>query len=727
MGDNVYLGDRNGVRTPMQWSSDRNAGFSRADPARLFAPVIMDPVYGYESINVEAQERSPFSLLHWMKRMIALRRQHPVFGRGSLQFIQTRNRKVFVYVRRYEQDIVLCVANLSRTVQPAAVPLAQFAGLTPVELLGQTEFPRIDDHPYFLTLAPYGFYWFQLQEAVVPITARTAPVPDDHAALPSLFVGVVWDSVLDGGLRSIIERQALVPFLERQRWFGGKARPLAAARFVDWTTLRHGAHPAFLTIVEAEYRDGGRERYVLPLAMSSGREAAALERERPTEVLAQITGARKGLLHDGLLDDGTCQTLLGAVRDRQHLAMKHGSLQAANMDPAAAWAPAAPTPIVHPAPDQSNSSVLFGQRVFMKVFRRIEPGANPDLEIGEFLTQRGFPRVPPLLGSLSYVRNDDEPAAMAMLHPYVFNQGNGWQVTVEELARYFDRTLALPAPAVAPDAARAWAFGEGGGPPSGISEPIAIYLTTAEVLGRRTGELHMRLADAPPDNVAFAPERLTADDLEAMARAMRSHAVAQFEQLAASLERMDDRRRDMAKRVLSRRDVVVRQLEEARHVHEAGGRIRCHGDFHLGQVIVTEGDVMFLDFEGEPARPLRERRAKCSPLRDVAGMLRSFSYAALTGLGAATATRHEDVERLAPWADVWETWVTATYLRAYRAATQDAPFLPPRVADFQGLLQLFTLDKALYELGYELNNRPDWVHIPLTGLLRVQSRLPLHA
>ena len=232
MGDNVYLGDRNGVRTPMQWSSDRNAGFSRCDPGRLYFPVIMDPVYGYEAINVEAQERSPFSLLHWMKRMIALRKQHRVFGRGSIEFIRTDNRKVLTYVRRYDKDVVLCVANLSRTVQPVEVPLAQFADLTPVEMLGQTEFPRITDQPYFLTLAPYGFYWFQLQEVVMPMTARTAPLAEEPSTVPALFAGVVWDSILDGSMRSIIERQALVPFLQRQRWFGGKARPLAAARFI---------------------------------------------------------------------------------------------------------------------------------------------------------------------------------------------------------------------------------------------------------------------------------------------------------------------------------------------------------------------------------------------------------------------------------------------------------------------------------------------------------------
>jgi maltose alpha-D-glucosyltransferase / alpha-amylase len=688
----------------------------------------MDPVYGSESINVEAQDRSPWSLLHWMKRLIAHRRQRPVFGRGSLQFIPTSNRKVLAYVRRYEQDTVLCIANLSRTVQPAEVPLAPFAGLTPVELLGQTEFPRIGEQPYFVTLAPYGFYWFQLREAVVPITARTAPVPDDHAALPSLFVGVVWDSVLDGGLRSIIERQALVPFLERQRWFGGKARPLEAARFVDWMPLRRGAHPAFVTIIEAVYRDGGRERYVLPLAMSSGREAAAVEHERPTAVLARITGARKGLLHDGLLDGGSCLTLLAAIRDRQHLAMKYGGLEAASREPAGAWPPPdALTPIGRSAPDQSNTSVLFDKRIFMKMFRRLEPGLNPDIEIGEFLADRGFPRVPRLVGSLSYVRDGAEPAAVAMLQAYVPNQGDGWQVTIEELARYFDRTPGLPAPTVSHESARAWAFDEGDGPPDAVAEAIGISLMTADVLGRRTGELHVRLADAPPDNAAFAPEPLTVDDLRATIRSMQAHAIEQLDRLAASLERMDDRRREIAQRVLSHRDDLVRELEETARVRDAGARIRCHGDFHLGQVIVTEGDVMVLDFEGEPARPLAARRARSSPLRDVAGMLRSFSYAALTGLGAATATRSEDVGRLEPWADLWETWVSAAYLRAYLAATKGASFLPTRTTDIDTLLQLFMLDKAIYELGYELNNRPEWLHIPLAGLLRRPAHIPLHA
>ncbi len=366
--------------------------------------------------------------------------------------------------------------------------------------------------------------------------------------------------------------------------------------------------------------------------------------------------------------------------------------------------------------------MLFGKRIFMKMFRRIEPGLNPDIEIGEFLAERGFGRVPPLLGSLSYVRAADEPAAVAMLQGYVFNQGNGWQVTIEELGRYFERTLALASPTVSHADARAWAFDRDALPPPEVAEAIGVYMMTAEVLGRRTGELHRHLAGASAENLAFAMETMTAEDLRSLTRAMRAHAADQLDQLESVLDRMDDRRREIAIRVLARRDDLVRQLNDVNGVRDGGGRIRCHGDLHLGQVLVTEGDVVILDFEGEPARPLSARRAKCSPLRDVAGMLRSFSYAALTGLGAATATRHEDLERLAPWADAWETWVSAAYLRAYLLVTKGTPFLPARTADLEALLQLFTLDKALYELGYELNNRPDWVHIPLAGLIRAQAR-----
>jgi maltose alpha-D-glucosyltransferase/alpha-amylase len=684
----------------------------------------MDPVYGYEAINVEAQERSPFSLLHWMKRIIALRRQHQVFGRGSIEFIHTDNRKVLTYVRRHENTVVLCIANLSRHVQPVAIPLQPFAGLTPVEMLGQAEFPRIGDHPYFLTLGGYGFYWFQLQEVVVPVTSRVAQALDEPVLeLPTLFAGVVWDSILDGSGRTILERQSLAPFLQRQRWFGGKARTIARATFADWTTLRRGAHPAFLTIVDVRYTDGGHERYALPLSMSSGADAEQVERQFAPSILSRISGARKGLLYDGLFDDGTCQILLATMQEGRDVAMRGGRLQGANVELNAARVPVdSLTPIVRSAADQSNTSVKFGRYLIMKMFRHVEPGPNPDVEIGGYLTRSGFTRVPPLLGTIDYQPPGQAPASLVMLQEYVTNQGNGWHVTIEELGRYFEQVTALPEPRVMANEARDYVM-DGGAIPPHVVEAISTYLATADVLGRRTGELHVQLAES--HEPAFAPQHFTAVDLGMTASAMRRHADAQFDLLEARLPSLDARAQELARDVLARRDDLLRHFADLECVKSAGSRIRCHGDYHLGQVLITEGDIIVLDFEGEPSRPIEERRTKCSPLRDVAGMLRSFSYAALTALNAATLTRREDLDRLAPWAQLWETWVGAVYLRGYVAVMRDAAILPTSLEEMDVLLQAFVVNKALYELGYELSNRPDWVRVPLAGLVRLRS--PLHA
>ncbi|MGE0444063.1 MAG: maltose alpha-D-glucosyltransferase [Vicinamibacterales bacterium] len=712
MGDNVYLGDRNGVRTPMQWSSDRNGGFSRADPGRLYFPVIMDPVYGYESINVEAQERSPFSLLQWMKRMIALRKQHAVFGRGSIQFISTDNRKVLTYIRRHEQEVALCVANLSRTVQPVEIPLAEFTGLTPVEMIGQTPFPRIGEQPYFLTLPAYGFYQFSLQEVVQQVAARTLGPPEDVADVPAIFAGVVWDSLMDGSLRTIIERQALAHFLQRQRWFGAKARPLAAARFADWVALRRGPHPAFLTIVDAQYRDGGRERYVLPLALLSGPDAAALELQSPPAVVARISGARKGLLIDGLFDDDVCATLRSICEHAGQLTMRYGRLEGAHVP----WIPDGDhpdTPLARTAPDQSNSSVYFGKRLIMKLFRRLEPGPNPDVEIGAHLAAtRAFTRAPQLVGATTYHREHEEPASLAMLQAYVFNQGNGWQVAIEELGRYFERVTTLPP--LPPD-----------GEPASDSlltlEAVGPYLAAAEVIGRRTGDFHAHMGASTSDP-AFAPVPFTHADLQATAAAMRARGEQQLQALEAALPGLEPSCADVARQVLAGRDEILQAFADMRNVRAGGLRTRIHGDYHLGQILATEGDIVILDFEGEPARPIAERREKYSPLRDVAGMLRSFGYAALTALNVATKARPEDRDKLAPWADFWERNVSAAFLRAYLAAV-DGHALLPGDDDLEALLQGFVTDKALYELGYELNNRPEWVHVPLAALLRLRSSL----
>ena len=721
MGDNIYLGDRNGVRTPMQWSSDRNAGFSRADPARLYAPPIMDPVYGYQAINVEAQERYPFSLLNWMKRLIATRKQHRVFGRGSIELVGCANRKVLAYLRRDERETILIVANLSRAVQPAELDLKAFAGLIPVEMSGLTEFPRIGDHLYFLTLGPYASYWFTLLHAPLQMLPTGTRAPEGDAktviadGLPTLLVGVDWQHVLDGGTRVVLERQALRPFLERQRWFASKSRQIRHARFSDWATIRVGANPAFVATVSVDYFDGWTETYVLPLSLVSGDEATRVVNDAPHKALARITGARKGLIVDGMEDDDVCDRLLAIAGAEQEIASSRGSVRglrlAARFDlsPEHKW--------VRGGGDQTNSVAFGGDRYVLKLFRRIEPGPNPEFEIGRFLTEHGYKRTPRLCGALEYNRPSLDPGTLGVVQGIVKHQGSGWEYTIDDLRRYFERVAARVGRTEWRDG---YSGPNGDAPPPFFAALEHWYLASATILGRRTAELHLTLASS--GDPAFAPEPLDTVALQPIATDMHRHAAAVLDLLGERRATLSDAARGQADLVLAARRRLLDELERIREVDRPGFRTRVHGDYHLGQVLRAEEDFVILDFEGEPARPLAERRAKQSPLKDVAGMARSFSYAAYAALFAHTMHAPAEYALLEPWADAWQHWATQSFLQGYRASIGDSEIVPKGPA-FPALLHGFALEKALYELGYEINHRPDWVHIPLTGILKLATRL----
>jgi maltose alpha-D-glucosyltransferase/alpha-amylase len=725
MGDNIYLGDRNGVRTPMQWTGDRNGGFSRADPARLFAPPIMDPVYGYQAVNVEAQERSPYSILNWMRRMIGLRKQHQVFGRGTIEFLQPENRKVLVYVRRYQDDTVLCVANLSRTVQPVELDLSRFKGLYPVEMTGSIDFPRIGDLPYFLTLAPHGFLWFRLQAQASPLSARTAPEATRAVAeSPALLMGASWDLLLEGNVRTLIERDQLVPFLQRQRWFGGKARRLRAARFVDWGLLRRGPQPLFLTFAEAEFEDGSRDLYFLPLAVCGSTDSRAIEERAPGAILARVTGARKGLLFDAWLDDDFASTLLTTVERDESARTRRGAVRAERTAAFATVRGEDPGPlrVRRGSADQSNTSLIYGDRLILKLFRRLEAGVNPDFEISRQLTTRmHFDRVPAVAAALEYDRPGEPLTTVGMLQQLVESQGDGWSHATADLSRFYERTQQGQAPPLPTGSVDDLLDAT---PPHDVAIAIGAYSDTANRLGRRTAEMHLALAGDPSDS-AFAPEPFTRADLDALA----ARAVAQAERALATLadvlaaqssddtpNRLAPEVAEHARRLLESRDALLARIHRLADEPPAMAKIRVHGDYHLGQVLFAEEDFYILDFEGEPARPLAERRLKQPALKDVAGMVRSFSYAAYAALFAHTASQPNEFSRLEPWARHWQTWTTAAFLRGYFAAAGQARFLPRAPRQRDALLRFFVLDKALYELNYELNNRPDWVRIPLRGI-----------
>ena len=728
MGDNIYLGDRNGVRTPMQWTGDRNGGFSRADPARLYAPPIMDPVYGYQAINVEAQARSEYSILSWMRRMLGLRKQLTVFGRGTIEFLPAQNRKALIYIRQLGDETILCVANLSRSVQPVEIDLSRFKGMIPIELLGLTEFPRIGDLPYFLTIGPYAFYWFRLQPAS-SAASRVATDPTmEIVQAPGLLVGAAWETLLEGNVRTLIERERLLPFLQRQRWFGGKARKTRNARFIDWGVLRRGPQPIFLTLIEVEYDDGPRDQYFLPLTVCASADAKGVEERAPHAILATVTGARKGVLFDAWLDDRFALVLLDVLGHQEHAKTRRGAISGSQTAVFAALrGPDDGLRVSRPEREQSNTSIIYGDRLIMKLFRRIEPGINPDFEIGRQLTEKvRFPRVPAVAGALEYERGS-QPTTLAMVQQLVESQADGWTHATDEIGRYYDRIGSVTAPVVsAPRRFTELATTE---IPKRVQEAMGAYIDLALKLGRRTGEMHLALA-ADTTDPAFAPEPFSKDDLKALSSEAVALAQRAFQSLDARLQQQAEEQAgdtdqsgsrqgidvEQAHRLVTARDALLDRIRSAPRFEFVCSKIRVHGDYHLGQVLWSEADFYLLDFEGEPARSLPYRRQKQSPLKDVAGMLRSFNYAAYAGLFGQAATRPADFGRLEPWAHIWQTWASAAFLRGYFETAGEASFLPADFAQRDALLRLFMLDKALYELNYELNNRPDWVRIPLWGI-----------
>ncbi|MCP5127054.1 MAG: maltose alpha-D-glucosyltransferase [Gammaproteobacteria bacterium] len=742
MGDNFYLGDRNGVRTPMQWSPDRNAGFSKADPQRLYLPPIMDPIYGYEALNVEAQIRAPASLLNWMKRMIAVRRTSQAFGRGRLEMVRPGNRKILAYIRAFADEVVMCVANLSRSAQPVELNLGKFKGMVPVEMLGQISFPPIGELPYLLTLPRYGFYWFRLSYAAPPAWHEDR-LPGADLRVLVLFQG--WKSFFPDqvepsrremaeNLHQRLVREVLPDFLPTQRWFAGKGGRIERVEFENYDIWADQTEWVLARIrVWLVGRDEPQD-YGLPLALAWEEKDDGDETLRslwPYALARVRVRARMGLLYDAFADERFSQGLMKMIARNARIPLGNGWLKFSATRAFHSLAGDLPEmlPVKRLALDSSNTTIAIGNRMLLKGYRRLQPGISPELEMGRFLTDiAAFANAAPLAGALEY--EDDENGtviALAILQGFVANQGDAWTYTLDYLKRFFDDCLSQQTESTVPETDES---------PS----PHAVFLLFATTLGRRTGELHRALAQTT-GNPAFDPEPITVADMTHWLDQIREEVEMTFERLQQALDRLPEAVRDLGKRVLEaqiglpragRYASLAAQVLEARGAAAARSaqveamtphamKTRYHGDYHLGQVLVAKDDVIIIDFEGEPARSLEERRGKHSPLRDVVGMLRSFNYAVHAALRQVTADGASDRETLLSHAHEWEQQTRTAFLAGYTEAAGDSPGYPADPDQVRVLLELFALEKACYELRYELDNRPAWVEIPLGGLCELLS------
>ncbi|WP_144183622.1 maltose alpha-D-glucosyltransferase [Elioraea rosea] len=704
MGDNIFLGDRDGVRTPMQWSNDRNGGFSRADFARLVLPPIMDPLYGFQTVNVEAQSLDPHSLLNWTRRMIAVRQNHAaVFGRGSYRFLYPGNRKVLAYVREHEGESILCVANLSRSHQAVELDLSVWHGRVPVELLGRTPFPPIGDLTYLLTLPPYAFYWFML--------AEEHALPGWHSPTPTPMPDLV-TFVLREGLRTAFgeqdrvtfEKQVLPAYLPLRRWYQGKGTRLGETRVVAAATLP--TDEGEMVIIEVEAPLGSGERYVIPLAV------VFEDSERISALSTQLAlararrGRRVGIVTDAVSRDGFIRAMVSSLATAAVLPFGDGELRFRPSPLLEAVLPGADAPITRFGGEQSNTTMVQGD-VVIKLVRHVIPGIHPEAEMGKALTtEGGFPATPAFLGDVVHVDAEGTERTIAVAQAFVRNQGDAWGWTLGQIKRRLDETLVPDG--VAEEAAPAAAAPE-------VVETLAPFLAT---LGQRVAEMHLALA-RPSEDAAFAPEPLRDADVRAWRDAAVEEARAALALLAERIDDIPPDARANASSLLEAGDRLLARMRQRLPAVTGGLRTRIHGDLHLGQVLVAAGDAVIVDFEGEPLRPLDERRAKSTPARDVAGILRSLDYAAEAALRELTpyapGTSDPRPELLARW----RAEACTTFLAAYQEAIGTSPAWPAEEQERRGLIDLFVAAKAAYELIYELRNRPGWAAIPVRALLEL--------
>ncbi len=713
MGDNYYLGDRSGVRTPMQWSADRNAGFSRANPQKLYLPVIIDPEYHFEAINVENQDRNTSSLLWWMRRVIAMRKRFKSFGRGTIEFLYPDNPKVLAFIRSYEDEHILVVVNLSRFSQVVELDIPRFAGYTPEEVFSTNKFPLIKDSPYILTLGVHDYYWFLLRKEVdtIRITKRDK--------IPELKFSGSWEKVLLGKMKQKVEEDILPRYLCEQRWFGGKARKIRRVRIREEFPLGAASGSPRLLFIQVIYTEGESETYLLCLTFTPLDKAQTIVQEHSNAVVMYaFCGTGEGIIHDAFYDEKFRGDLLNFMKRRRRMKGRKGSIVISSGRALRARKhEELPARSEVMKAEQSNTSLQYGNEYFLKIFRKLEEGINPEIEITRHLTEKAhFPSIPHFAGSLEYKGSSSGLMSLGILQRFMPNEGDAWTYTIDAIRRYYERVLsrknhdtiqpALPASLLDVDSDSI---------PKSLLEIVdGVYPEMIRILGQRTAQLHNALS-CDYGNPAFKPEAFSTLYQRSLFQSMQSHAKRIFSLMRKNIKALSDDIQDDVRKVLNLERDIISNFRALLKKKMGGMKIRIHGDFHLGQVLFTGNDFLIIDFEDEPVRSLSERRLKRSPIRDVSGMIRSFHYAAYATLFQEQFS--SEYEALEAWADLWFKNIAGLYLRAYLDEARESPMISHDRDELSILLKAYLLEKALYEIGYEMNNRPSWLIIPIKGIM----------
>jgi maltose alpha-D-glucosyltransferase / alpha-amylase len=707
MGDNYYLGDRDGVRTPMQWSPDKNAGFSAADPQKLFLPVVIDYNYHYATVNVENQERNPSSFLWWKRRVINKRKQFKAFGRGSIRFINTSNPKILAFVREFEEETILVVVNLSRYSQSVELDLHEFAGSVPIEVFSRNDFPLITEEPWRFSMQFKNYFWFELRKSDKEIAAASS------SSEPLQFSNSQWME-MKPSLQNAI-KNLLKDYIIRSKWFRGDARKLRDINIIDVISLQKKKQTPYLFIVQLDLIEGYKDIYVMPVSMAVNNYASEVRARIPESVIAPILiGEEEGVLYDGVFDNYFQDELFSLIRKRGKLKGFHGEIEGSSgrrLRQLSEQEQSLKSQVV--ACKRSNISVILGDKYFFKLYRSPQEGENPDVEVLKNLTRHSsFKQIPPYVGRFDYRNSEMEDTTLGMLEDLIPNVGNAWEMTETAIESFFDKVLSEKEE-----------LGKPGSYPEQELEDIigSFFLEMVALLGERTAQLHQSMASIK-EVKGFEPEPFSLLYQKSLYQSMRTFAKRTFAFAKTRMDKLESDNQELLLEVFEEQNIYLDHMQQ---ILEQGKidtfKTRIHGNLKLDKLLFTGKDFIFTDFEGEVEFPLSVRKIKHCPLKDVASILSSYHYIIYDGYFHRKEFVPVDENFLKPLVERWYEKVFETFTSAYVAEARKTGLIPGSDRHVGDLIDLYIFEKAVREIGNFIENEPRSLIIPVKALRRIKD------
>ncbi|MEM9325091.1 MAG: maltose alpha-D-glucosyltransferase [Bacteroidota bacterium] len=716
MGDNFYLGDRDGVRTPMQWSPDRNGGFSKANPQQLYLPMILDPEHHYEAVNVETQQSNGSSLLWWTRRIIKMRKKYKAFGRGDMEFIHSENPKVLCFTRTYEDQAILVVVNLSRFTEAVALELEGYAGAVPIEVFSRNEFPVISEtEAYPFTLSPYAYHWFELQN-------KTAEKEEDGLRLEASSL----KGLLKGENLQHFEHDILPGFVRHSEWFKTKDRKIESVHVYEKIPLDYEGMESFLLVLEVSYESGLPDFFQVGFAFGRKGENRIVEHYPQSVFFEAKVGDSEGFAYDALFDQHLHDALFFSIGRKKRIEVKDSVLGFFDEKKKISKylkkhnEPKARLLISR----RANTSLLYNNDFYLKVYRKLDRAINPDLEIVRYVgDQKGFPNISPVVATIQLEWSADDSMVLGMMQEAIEYQTDTWSYLLDFLKRYIERIQLRET-------------SETKAPLKGtLSVPIAqeelededmeligvLSSTHMKLLGQRTGALH-RILMGDEDHSVFSPEEFSLHYQRGLFSSFQALVRESFQLLKKQIKHLPELLQEDAQYVLERKDQTLKVLKKVYAKKLDIVKIRCHGDFHLRQVLFTGQDFVFIDFEGESGKTYSERRLKRSAIRDLAGMIRSFHNVAYEAIFNNEEAGEKGFSTFRPWLEKWYHYISQFYMRAYMEEVEDLPLLPKDPEDLSNMLDVFLLELALVELRHGLKHFSLHTLIPLVGIRQILER-----